>query len=140
MPYRSKATLKLTTPLSDEEIKIIDDVKSVKREVVELVGKSYIVTDFKVELNALWYHPLHPNRGTEYTLQLEEVRLLLPEEEGTTKPMKPFQNDKDRIKQAVMEEAQNFCDMIDCVDEPPALEYTVTKYGVTVKIAAEIIN
>jgi len=49
-----------------------------------------------------------------------------------------FTNDKDKIKQAVMEEAVNFCEMIDCVDEPPGLDYSVNKYGVRIKISAEI--
>ena len=49
-----------------------------------------------------------------------------------------FKNDKERIKRAVMEEAQNFCDMIDCVDEPPCLDYQVNKYGIEVIIKAEI--
>lgn len=52
--------------------------------------------------------------------------------------MKVFENEKQRIKQAVMEEAKNFCDMIDCVDEPPALVYEVNKNGVKVKIEAAI--
>lgn len=52
--------------------------------------------------------------------------------------VKVFNDDKERIKRAVMEEAVNFCEMIDCVDEPPALEYTVNKYGVKIKITAEI--
>ncbi len=49
-----------------------------------------------------------------------------------------FTNDKERIKKAIMEEAENFCDMIDCVDEPPTLEYAVTKYGVEVGIKANV--
>jgi len=49
-----------------------------------------------------------------------------------------FANDKERIKKAIMEEAKNFCDMIDCVDEPPTLEYAVTKYGVKVRLEANI--
>ena len=28
--------------------------------------------------------------------------------------------------------------MIDCVDEPPTLEYAVTKYGVEVRIKANV--
>jgi len=52
--------------------------------------------------------------------------------------MKVFNSDKERIKEAIKEEAINFCEMIDCVDEPPALEYTVKKYGVKIKIIAEI--
>ena len=52
--------------------------------------------------------------------------------------MKVFDCDKERIKEAVMEEAKNFCKMIDCADEPPALEYNVNKYGVKVKIEASI--
>ncbi len=52
--------------------------------------------------------------------------------------MTVFENDKERIKQAVMEEAKNFCDMIDCVDEPPGLDYSVNKYGVNVVIKADI--
>lgn len=52
--------------------------------------------------------------------------------------MKVFTNGKDQIKEAIMEEAKNFCDMIDCVDEPPALDYTVNKYGVKIRIVAEL--
>jgi hypothetical protein len=52
--------------------------------------------------------------------------------------VKVFESDKERIKEAVMEEAKNFCDMIDCVDEPPALDYSVNKYGVKITITAEV--
>lgn len=52
--------------------------------------------------------------------------------------MKVFDCDKERIKEAVMEEAKNFCDMIDYVDEPPALKIYANKYGVNVKIEASI--
>lgn len=52
--------------------------------------------------------------------------------------MKVFENDKQRIKEAVEEEAKNFCEMIDCVDEPPALDYRVEKYGVKIRIVAEV--
>ena len=51
---------------------------------------------------------------------------------------KMFKDDKERIKEAIMEEAKNFCDMIDCVDNPPALDYTVVTYGVKIKITADI--
>lgn len=36
-----------------------------------------------------------------------------------------FENDKERIKAAIRKKAENFCEMIDCVDEPPGLDYTV---------------
>jgi len=49
-----------------------------------------------------------------------------------------FENDKERIKAAIRKEAENFCDMIDCVDEPPALDYKVEQHGVVIKISAEI--
>ena len=52
--------------------------------------------------------------------------------------MKVFTNSKDQIKEALMEEVKNFCEMIDCVDEPPALDYTVKKYGVKIRITVEL--
>ena len=52
--------------------------------------------------------------------------------------MRVFYCDKERVKEAVMEEAKNFCDMIDCVDEPPELRYKVSKHGVLVEIEVSI--
>ena len=52
--------------------------------------------------------------------------------------MKVFNDDREKIKEAVMEECKNFCDMIDCVDEPPALDYRVEKYGVKIRIIVEV--
>lgn len=49
-----------------------------------------------------------------------------------------FENQKEQIKAAIMEEAKNFCDMIDCVDEPPGLKYQVSKFGVNVTIEATL--
>ncbi len=53
--------------------------------------------------------------------------------------MEVFDCDKERIKAAVMKEAKNFCDMIDCAEEPPALDYMVEQYGVRLRIEAECI-
>ena len=75
----------------------------------------------------------------ERALQNEEVKREYDTlDEGIVMTAKLFKSDKDRIKQAIMEEAVNFCEMIDCVDEPPALDYSVNKYGVKIKISAEI--
>jgi hypothetical protein len=54
--------------------------------------------------------------------------------------MKVFENGKQQIKEAITEEVKNFCDMVDCVDEPPALDYTVEKYGVKIRIVAELVD
>lgn len=50
-----------------------------------------------------------------------------------------FYNEKQKLKEVFEEEAKNFLDMIDCVDETPALDYTVMKHGVKIRIVAEII-
>lgn len=52
--------------------------------------------------------------------------------------MKVFENDVERIKEAVKSEVDNFCNMLDCVDEPPGLDYTVIKYGIKIRIVAEV--
>jgi hypothetical protein len=48
------------------------------------------------------------------------------------------ENDKEKMKRVVMEEAKEFCDAIDCVDDAQPLDFTVTKDGVKLRIEAEI--
>jgi hypothetical protein len=48
-----------------------------------------------------------------------------------------FKSVKDKMKYVVKEESQKFCDMLDCVDAPPALDYTVSVAGVKVRISVE---
>jgi len=49
-----------------------------------------------------------------------------------------FQNDKERLKVAVMDEAKTFCEMIDCIDEPIGLDSTTTSCGIKVRIEATV--
>lgn len=49
-----------------------------------------------------------------------------------------FDNDKERVKAAVMKEAESFCKMIDCAEEPVALRADVSRYGVNVIIDVSI--
>lgn len=49
-----------------------------------------------------------------------------------------FKNEKEAMKAAVRKEVENFCDMIDCVDEPPGLDYTVEAYGIKITISVEL--
>ena len=74
-----------------------------------------------------------PNRFSNFMYELEQ------EVKSNPSKMKVFTNDKDRIKQAIIEEVKNFCDMIDCTDEPPGLDYSVVRCGVEIKISASII-
>jgi hypothetical protein len=51
-----------------------------------------------------------------------------------------FESEREKMKHVVMKEAQNFCDMLDCVEGPPALECTIDTYGVKVKISAALVE
>ena len=51
--------------------------------------------------------------------------------------MKVFKDDKERIKEAVTEEVQNYCGMLDCTIEPHCLHYESVRYGIRVIIDAE---
>ena len=47
-------------------------------------------------------------------------------------------SDKEKIRELIMQEAKNFCDMINCVDDPPCLEYNISQDGIKISITAEI--
>ena len=51
-----------------------------------------------------------------------------------------FNSDLERMKYAVKEAAADFCDMLDCVDEPFGLDYTTKRYGVEVKINSGLLD
>jgi len=44
------------------------------------------------------------------------------------------------IKEMIREECENFIELIDCVDDPPGLDYSVTGNGIRIRIVAEIIK
>ena len=53
---------------------------------------------------------------------------------------KVFENEKELMKEIFKKEADNFCDMLDCVEEPPALDYKIEVSGVRIRITAELIK